>query len=149
MPRKTMSHRLFLDSSALYAAIYSSTGAAREIIRWSIQGKVQLVASQDVLEETQRNIARKAPEIVEVYRFFLALLTIEIVSDPTKAEVSEAEQFVAQKDAPIVAAARKANIDYMVTFDKKHLLEQEGFAEYVGAEILTPGKLVVILKPDE
>lgn len=144
-----MSHRLFLDSSAFYAAIYSSTGAAREIIRWSIQGKVQLVASQDVLEETQRNIARKAPEIAEVYRYFLALLSLEIVPDPTKSEVREAEQFVARKDAPIVAAARKANIAYLVSFDKKHLLQKTGLAEYVRAEILTPGDLIVLLRSNE
>ena len=144
-----MSRRLFLDSSALYAAIYSSTGAARELIRWSIQGRVQLIASQDVLEETQRNIARKAPEIADVFHFFLAMLPLEIVPDPTKAEVRQAEQFVAQKDAPIVAAARKANVDYLVTFDKKHLLQKKDLSEYVGGEILTPGELVVLLRSIE
>jgi predicted nucleic acid-binding protein len=142
-----MSHRLFFDSSALYAAAYSSTGAARELIRWSLHGKVQTIISQDVLDEIQRNITRKAPDVVGVYRLFLSLLSIEVVPDPTKTEVREAEQFVTQKDAPIVAAAKKAKIDYLVTFDKKHLLRQTGLAIYIGAEIVTPKEVLVLLRP--
>ncbi len=144
-----MSRRLFFDSSALYAAVYSSSGAARELIRWSLQGKVQLVISQDVLDETQRNIAKKVPEMVEVYTFLVALLPYEIVPDPTTADVRGAERYVAQKDAPIIAAARKVRIDYLVTFDKKHLLRRPELAEYIGAKIITPGELVALLRLTE
>ncbi len=43
--------RVFIDSSVLIAASYSSTGASREIIRQGIRGKIELVISNLVLEE--------------------------------------------------------------------------------------------------
>ena len=141
-----MSLRLFFDSSAFYAAIYSSAGAARELITLSLQGTIKIVVSQDVLEETQRNIARKAPDIVGIYHLFLSSLTLEVVPGPSIADVREAEQYVVQKDAPIVAAAKKAKVDYLVTFDKKHLLDHIGVVNYLGVEIVTPKDVVAILK---
>ena len=45
---------------------------------------------------------------------------------------------VAAKDAPIVAAARKARVDMLVTLDKKHLLGRPELAQYVRADIVTP-----------
>jgi hypothetical protein len=38
-------NRIFLDSSALFSAILSDTGAARELLRLAIHGEVQLVLS--------------------------------------------------------------------------------------------------------
>jgi len=51
--------RAFVDASVLFAAAYSETGASREIIRQAIRGKIQLVASQLVLEEARRNLQAK------------------------------------------------------------------------------------------
>ena len=55
--------RVFMDSSALFSAIVSSTGAARELIRLAVNEEIQLVISADVVTETRRNILRKAPEL--------------------------------------------------------------------------------------
>jgi hypothetical protein len=41
--------RAFVDTSVLFAASYSSTGALRELIRLAFQGQVQRVISDDVL----------------------------------------------------------------------------------------------------
>lgn len=49
--------RAFVDASVLFAASYSATGASRELIRLAFQGKVELVISDDVLEEVRRNLA--------------------------------------------------------------------------------------------
>ena len=56
--------RAFLDTSVLYAAAYSETGASREILRQAIRGAVGLVISQLVLEEARRNLQAKAPEVL-------------------------------------------------------------------------------------
>ena len=37
--------RIFMDSSALFAAILSSTGAARELVRLAVNGEIELVIS--------------------------------------------------------------------------------------------------------
>jgi len=56
--------RAFLDTSVLYAAAYSETGASREILRQAVRGAVGLVISQLVLEEARRNLQAKAPEVL-------------------------------------------------------------------------------------
>lgn len=50
--------RIFLDASALFAAAYSSTGAARELLRLSLEKRVQLITNQIAVEEAERNLER-------------------------------------------------------------------------------------------
>jgi predicted nucleic acid-binding protein len=54
--------RVFLDSSVLLAAAYSATGSARDLVMAAIQGRVGLAPSQYVLDETERNLLRRAPQ---------------------------------------------------------------------------------------
>ncbi len=133
-----MTSRLFFDASALFAATYSSTGGSRELIRLAIRGRIEVLASQDVLDETMRNLERKAPDKTQILMDFLDLLDLKIVPDPTKEEVREAEEHVVQKDAPIIAAVKKAEVDFFVTLDKHHLLERPELAGYADTIIGTP-----------
>lgn len=64
---------------------------------------------------------------------------------PTKRNVLAAARYVALKDAPLVAAARKAKVDFLVTLDKKHLLGRPDLAKYIRAEIVTPKEAVIHL----
>ena len=61
---------------------------------------------------------------------------------PMKRDVLAATKHVALKDAPIVAAARKAKVDFLVTLDRKHLLGQPNLAKYVRAPIVTPKEVM-------
>lgn len=138
--------RAFLDASALFSAAYSSTGSSRDLIRKAIRGRVILVVSPEVLEETQRNLERKAPHALDTYFTLLSLVEPEVVETPSREEVWEAEEVVHRKDAFIVAAARKAHVDVLVTWDREHLLEAPKVAERSGLDIITPDELVAILK---
>jgi predicted nucleic acid-binding protein len=136
---------VFFDASALYAAAYSTGGAARELLRLALRGQIRVVVSQDVLDETERNLTRKAPEVLETYGQLLHLLTPEVVN-PTREEVWAAEEYVAQKDAPIIAAAIRAQPDYLVTFDRKHLIDPPEVAEQSELRIVTPGAALRALR---
>lgn len=129
--------RLFIDSSVLFAAAYSRTGHARDLILMAVRGEILLVISQLVLEETRRNLAESAPEHLAILDYVTAGIPFELVR-PTKREVMGAAKRIVLKDAPILAGARKAGVDYLVTLDKKHLLGKPELAEYVRAPILTP-----------
>ena len=59
--------RVFLDSSVLFSAAYSSTGSSRDLIREAIRGNLTLVVSPEVLDETQRNLEQKAPHVLGSY----------------------------------------------------------------------------------
>lgn len=53
--------RIFTDTSVYFSACYSEEGASFEIFRQALPGKVPLVISDYVLDETERSLARKSP----------------------------------------------------------------------------------------
>ena len=73
-----------MDSSALFAAILSSTGAARELVRLEANEEIELVISEDVVLETDRNIELKAPELLSLFDRLLEAIDLEIVPSPSK-----------------------------------------------------------------
>ena len=133
-----MSCRLFIDSSVLFAAAYSTRGHAHDLIQMGIRGQVTLVISRLVLEETRRNLAASAPEGLPALERLLDNLSVEIVQ-PSKEEVLAAAEHTALKDAPILAAARAGNVDILVTLDRKHLLGKPNHEAYAQVLIRTPG----------
>jgi len=138
--------RVFFDTSVLFAAAYSSTGAARDLIKLALDDRLQIVVSQDVLEEARRNLLKKAPEKIAVYRQLIELIEPEIAPTPSKEEVQQAEKYVAQKDAPIIAAAIKAQPDYLATYDRKDLLDPPQVAANSGLRIVTPDVIVAVFR---
>ena len=142
--------RFFIDTSVLFSAVYSSHGYSRDLITLAADERpqVRLVVSDDVLEETRRNIAYNVPEKLPVLAQFFAAVPFEIVN-PARRTVAGAARRVAAKDAPIVAAARKARVDALVTFDAKHLLNNPAVASYIRAFVLRPQESVELLKKGE
>ena len=129
--------RIFLDSSAFFAAAYSRTGHAYDLLLMGVRGEIGIVISQIVITEVRRNLAESAPDRLEVLDYIMGGISFELVK-PTKRQVVAAIKYVVLKDAPIVAAARMAKVDYLVTLDKKHLLGKPELVRYVRADILTP-----------
>jgi putative PIN family toxin of toxin-antitoxin system len=137
--------RVFLDTSVLFSATLSSTGASREIIRLALENKLALVLSDYVLEELRQALARKAPASMPALADFLGSLRFERVK-PTKTEVLAVAEYSELKDAPVVAAAAKAKVEYLVSLDKRHLVGQSAVAEASGLQIVLPGELLEILR---
>jgi predicted nucleic acid-binding protein len=133
--------RAFIDASVLFAASLSPTGASREIIRQAVRGQVALVASKLVYEEVEKNLADKAPEALPAFRQFLDTVPFETVR-PTKRQVLQAAQYSALKDAPIVAAAKRARVDYLVSLDRRHLVGVKEVAQRSGLKIVLPSELL-------
>ncbi len=112
----------------------------------AIAGRIEAIISQDVLDEVERNLSRKAPDLLARYRQLLHLMEPTTGADPSPEEVRAAEAYVAQKDAPIVAAAIKARVDYLVTYDRKHLLKPVEVARLSGLTVATPADVLAILR---
>jgi predicted nucleic acid-binding protein len=129
--------RIFIDSSVLYSAVYSAKGHSRDLLWMALQGEIILVASHLVLDEVRRNISENAPEVLDLLDYLIELLPLEIVN-PSREEVLAAAQWITLKDAPIVAAAKRAQADILVTLDKKHLLGKPEIRQFAGMEIITP-----------
>lgn len=114
----------FVDTSMLYAALVSAAGASREILRAAFQGTCLLFFSTLVFTEVERNVRAKAPEALP-YLATLRQSPIVNLVEPTAPLLQQASQIVVAKDAPIVAAAAQVHADYLVTFDRVHLLRRK------------------------
>src|SRR5260221_9189231 len=104
--------RFFIDASVLFSAAYSAKGHSRDVFPLAAaeQPLVSLVVSEDVLIETRRNINYSVPEKLAALERLFGAVHFEIVNPAPRAVVGAAQQ-VAFKDAPIVAAARKARVN--------------------------------------
>lgn len=138
--------RVFMDASVFFAALYSSQGAARDLIRLAFEEKVRLIVSQDILDEVARNILKKAPHMATLYDLLLTTMDLETVDAPPQDIVEQVAEYVAEKDAHVIAAALKAKPDYLVTYDQKHLLSRPEVAERSGLKIVTPDVVVHIIQ---
>jgi predicted nucleic acid-binding protein len=140
--------RVFIDASVIFAAAYSATGASREVIRQGIRGQIDLVASALVFEEARRNLEAKAPEAASSLEIFRAAATFEMVR-PSREEIEEMMEYTAVKDAPVVAAARKAQVDCLVSLDRAHLVGVSRVVQGSGLTILLPGDLLKEMRASE
>lgn len=133
----------FIDASVLVPAAISSRGSARDLIDAGIQGLVMLVVSQDVLDEAERNLRRKAPH---AFGTFWAQRDRLMRVDPTADLVKDISQYIEPKDAHVVAGAIAAGVPYLVSYDRRHLLgESDLIRQRWTIEVVTPNVLVALV----
>ena len=124
---------VFIDSSVFFAAAYSVNGSAHDLLQAGIQGRVVLVLSENVLEETE---GKNAPRAHAAFLRLRDSLPHRLTA-PSRRLVIETAEVVVAKDAPIIAAARAARVDFVATYDRKDLLSKQ-------AEIRAAFELAVV-----
>jgi predicted nucleic acid-binding protein len=124
------------------AASISATEAGRELVLRGLRGELRLAISPLVLMESERNLQKKAPRALPVFDVFKQVLIAHNV-DPSQCAVLQIAKLVALKDAPIVAAARRARADYLATYDQKHLLSQRQVIQtHFGVAVVVPDEVL-------
>jgi len=131
--------RLFLDASVIIAGITSLTGASGIILSLCEAGQVQAVVSEAILDECQRNIQRKLPEMMPRFQRVVKALKLEVIPYPPLEQVRRCEEIIHRKDAHILAAAIEAGPDYLVTLDATHFLKDSSVSRKSGLRIVSPG----------
>ncbi|MGF1518646.1 MAG: putative toxin-antitoxin system toxin component, PIN family [Nodosilinea sp.] len=111
--------KVFLDASVIIAGAASSTGASRAVLMLAEVGLFQGVVSTQVLEECQRNLAKKLPTAMAAYSELLSKLNLEVVNNPSAVEYSPWLTIIESKDAPILAAAVLAHVDRLLTLNTR------------------------------
>jgi putative PIN family toxin of toxin-antitoxin system len=122
LQKSTQRIKVFIDTNVLIAGVHSVTGASATILDLCEARVLQMVVSQQVLIEADRNFTAKFPQLVGRFRQFMHNLAPLMVEDPTPDSVEKAAIIVDRKDASILAAAQNANVDFLITLDKKHFL---------------------------
>jgi predicted nucleic acid-binding protein len=131
---------LFFDSSALFAGIASPTGASRALLMLGEAGAVQITVSEQVIAETERALARKAPAALPYYRQAVRAAGLQIVRDPLPAEVAGYAGLAPHAaDIPILVAAIKVKTGFLVTLNRKHFVDDPQVTARAGIRIGSPG----------
>ncbi len=135
------SWRVFLDSSVLISGVISQTGASSAILDLGEAAEIVIVLSQGVLVETDRVFERKFPALIGEFRRFIKNLSPVITEDPNPQEIRDAENIIDKDDALILAAAKKADIRYLVSLDTKHF-HLDKVRQYLKCPIVTPSEFL-------
>ena len=131
---------LFLDSSALFAGVVSSTGASRVLLLLGESEVIQITISEQVITETERAVARKAPQAMTYLRKALRKTKLRIMPSPSRQQVEAHQDLIIDPtDVPIVLATMNAHVDYLVTLNRRHFIDDPGVAEKSGLRIGSPG----------
>jgi predicted nucleic acid-binding protein len=85
---------IFLDTSALFAAILSDTGGAREILRLGMISLMRVLVSQDVLAELEDNLNRKAPRRLLDMAAALDEANVILVKPPDITTVQQCQRLI-------------------------------------------------------
>jgi len=135
-----MTRSVFADANILIAAAGSPQGASRAILNLAEMGLIQLVVSRQVLLETERNLRRKLPDGLPLVAEWLSYLSLKIVDDPLPERYQRWVSIIEEKDAPILAAAVDAEVDYFVTLNTRDFTPEVMNA--AGLTILTPSQFI-------
>jgi uncharacterized protein len=140
-----MTPRIFIDSSVLFSAANSNRGHSRDLMVMGANGEITIVLSDYVLEETRRNLSQLRQPPLDALDEILDSVNMEIVRVHKQA-VQDAAKVIVLKDAPIIAAAKTAKVDMLVSLDKKHILNNPELENFIKASILTPAEAYQKLK---
>ena len=131
---------IFLDSSALIAGVLSEGGASHALLLLGESEDIYLTISEMVIIESERSIALKSPRTIPILRNSIVRSNLQIVRDPLPKEVKANLYLISDPaDVPILLAAMKAKVDFLVTHNRKHFLDDPKVAENSGLRIGTPG----------
>ena len=116
--------RFFLDTSALFAAVFSPTGGARELLRLSEMGAIAVLVGPRVLAEAEAVFQRKAPDLLPKLAVLLAQANVEAGPEADGSVIARAGSSIPYApDAHILAEAFAAESDFFVTHDQAHFLD--------------------------
>jgi predicted nucleic acid-binding protein len=117
--------RVFIDADVLIAGAASTTGASHLVLRLSELGLIDGIVSSQVVREAERNLQRKLPAALPAFRA-LVEAACHPVDDPTEAQIAVLRGQGDPKDIPILAAALRADCDWLLTFNTKDFRPASG-----------------------
>lgn len=132
--------RIFIDANVWYAAANKSTGHARQLLS-GIFKNIEIVTSNLALEEVTVHLSKNAPNRIYVLESLIDGLgdKLTVLSAPNERLVAEyLKQVLDSEDAPILASAKEAKADFLVTWNTKDFIQEKIF----DIKIVTPVELV-------
>lgn len=139
--------KVFLDSNVIISGLFSDKGSPRIILDLlSLDLPLLSCATGEYnIIEIERNLLKKMPDVLPVYRRYLKILNLEIVPLPLSKDIKKLSGQIADKDVPVLASAINSNADFLVTGDKKDFEKLKGTYPF---KILNPSEFLDIILPE-
>lgn len=122
--------RVMIDTNVLISGVIFPR-AACEILQHALRREFVLVLSEQILAELHLWMETRATRLQRIaLETFLEEASYELVPDPSWEEVQSAADLVRDpKDVPVVLAAIRAGVDYLVTNDRDLIAQDETTAQ--------------------
>jgi putative PIN family toxin of toxin-antitoxin system len=133
--------RVLCDTNVLVSAFIAG-GPPSRVVEAAIEGRVELVLADPVLDELERVLSTKLGFTAERVREIVVLLE-ELASERTSAPTTPPEPITGDPDDDLIlACAIDADAQIVVSGDRRHLLP---VGEHRGVRIITPQALLAEL----
>jgi predicted nucleic acid-binding protein len=115
--------RVFLDTSVLFAAVWSESGGSRLILKLGEAGVVSLWVGPSVLREAEAVLKRKSPESRPDMALLLDRAQVQVGPEAGTEALAQARSAVDYvPDAQVLAEALEIGVGYFASLDQKHLV---------------------------
>ena len=115
--------KVFLDTSVLFAAVHSEAGGARLLLKLGEAGAISLWVGPWVMQEAEQVLDRKSPKSKPLFALLLDRAGVQVGGKPDGSVVRQACSLIGYlPDAQVVAEALRLGVDYLVSFDRAHLV---------------------------
>lgn len=139
--------KIILDSSVIFSALFSPTGASAEILKLAEKKKVIILLPKYIEKELDDVLERKLPFVLSSFHELIENETLQQEKDPAKISVRKARDMISDpKDAPILAFAIYEKVDYLITLDRKDFIDDPQVSKKSKLKILTPGVFVKLFR---
>ncbi len=134
--------RVFLDTNVLFSAAYHSSGHPAALLDAAAFGRYIPVICRVVVDEVVRNLRKKAPQALGSLERTFQEVSFEMAPEPRGSEVKRWAGAGFGSDAPVLAAAIEAEVDYFCTGDKRLRARSETFGVL---NVVSPAELLELL----
>lgn len=134
--------KIIIDSSVWIAGIGSSKGFASEIIFKSYKNpEIEIFISGEILDEITRNLITKL-KFDENFANRARRIVRNLCDYEVDVSLKDKKKVKYAFDKHILSLCQKVEADYLITFDRKHLLLLE---KYDSTKILEPKDFIDVL----
>lgn len=139
--------KVFLDSNVIISGLFSDKGSPRVILDLLSLGLPMLsgATGEYNIIEIERNLIKKMPDVLPVYKKYFPLLNLEVVPLPSSRAIRKLFGTIADKDAPVLASAISCDADFLVTGDKKDFIKLKGECPF---RVLNPTEFLDEILPE-
>jgi putative PIN family toxin of toxin-antitoxin system len=141
--------RVFLDSNVILSGLISDIGPPRiilDLITLNLPVLHALTGRYNIME-IERNLKKKLPAALPLYKKYLPMLNLEIIPMPSMTMIRSLAGQTSEKDIPVLASAMLGKADFLVTGDKKDFSGGRLRGEH-SFKITSPSEFLEVILPE-